>query len=102
MCPQNVARFYDNLKDFYDHHHYGAYQIWNCDESSAQVNKNGEGVVITKRRIRAIHTIVPNERGWIYVLVAMNSAGHTMPNYYVFKGKRPREEYILLCEDGHA
>ena len=23
-----------------------------------------------------------------------------MPNYYVFKGKRPRQEYISLCEDG--
>ena len=22
-----------------------------------------------------------------------------MPNYYVFKGKRPRQEYIRLCKD---
>ena len=35
LCPQNVARFYDNLKDLYDQHHYEAYQIWNCDESGA-------------------------------------------------------------------
>ena len=99
LCPQDVARFYDNLKDPYDQHHYEAYQIWNCDESGAQANKN-EGVVIAKMGTRAIHTIVPNERNWISMLVVMNSVRHTMPNYYVFKGKRPREEYISLCEDG--
>ena len=33
------------------------------------------------------------------MLVAMNSTGHTMRNYYVFKGKWPREEYISLYED---
>ena len=100
LCSQNVARFYDNLKDLYDQHYYEAYQIWNCDESGAQANKNGEGVVIAKKGTRAIHTIVPNERNWIFVLVVVNSIGHTMPNYYVFKRKRPREKYISFCEDG--
>ena len=43
---------------------------------------------------------MPNERQWLSILVAVNSARYTMPNYYVFKGKRSKQEYISLCEDG--
>ena len=43
---------------------------------------------------------MPNEIQWLLVLIAVNSARYTMPNYYVFKGKRPRQEYVFLCEDG--
>ena len=100
LCPQNVQRFYKNIKDLYKQHQYEPWQIWNCDETGAQTNKNGEGVVIAKRGTRSIHTIVSNERQQLSILVAMNSASYTMPNYYVFKGKRPRQEYIFLCEDG--
>ena len=53
-----------------------------------------------RRSTRSIHTIVPNEREWILVLVAINFAGSTMPNYYVFKEKRLRDKFIPLCEDG--
>ena len=43
---------------------------------------------------------MPNERQWLSVLVAVNVAGYTMPNYYIFEGKRPRQDYISKCEDG--
>ena len=92
--------FYNNLEDLYLEHEYEPSEVWNCDESGAEANKNGEGMVFARRGIRSIYTIVPKEREWISVLVAINSAENTMPNYYVFKGKRAREGFISLCEDG--
>ena len=43
--------------------------------------------------------MVPKERFWILILMAINLASEKMPNYYVFKRKRPRQEYIELCEN---
>ena len=99
LSPTSVFHFYYNLEQLYLEHKYEPLQIWNCDESGAQANKNGEATVFA-RKGRSIHTIVPNERQWIFVLVAVNSTSQTMPYYYVFKGKREREEFISYCEDG--
>ena len=41
-----------------------------------------------------------NERHWLSILVAVNSTRTTMPNYYVFKGKMPNQEFISKCENG--
>ena len=40
---------------------------------------------------------MPNETQWFLVLLSVNAAGKTIPNYYVFKG---REDFIAFCEDG--
>ena len=53
-----------------------------------------------RRGTKSVHTIVLNEREWISVLVALNSTEDTMPNHHIFKEKKPREEFILLCKDG--
>ena len=100
LCPQTVEQFYHNLESLYQQHNYETSQVWNCDESGAQANKNGEGAILALRGTRSVHAIIPNERQWISVLVSVNSAGHTMPSYYVFKGKRQRQEFISSCENG--
>ena len=71
LCPQNVERFYQNLKDLCDQYHYEPHQIWNYDEIGAQANKNDQRVVIARKGTRSVHTIVPNERQWILVLVCV-------------------------------
>ena len=100
LCPTNVAQFYENLEGLYQEHQYDTSQVWNCDETRAQANKNGEAMVFARRGIRSVHTLVPNERQWLSILVAINSARTTMPNYYVFKGKRPNPDFISKCENG--
>ena len=62
--------------------------------------------MLAKRGTKAVYTIVPNERIWTSVLVAINSVGETMPNYYVFKEKNQgkttldcvRMEHALECK----
>ena len=73
--------------------------MWNCDESGAQANKNGEGIIFARRGTKSVHTIVSNKRLWLSILVVVNSVKQTMPNFYVFKGKKPKEEIISFCED---
>ena len=90
LCPQHVTFFYKNLEDLYSQHQYESSQVWNCDENGAEANKNGERMVLAGRGIRSVDTIVPNEREWISILVAINAVGDTMPCYYIFKGKRPK------------
>ena len=99
LNPTNVAQFYANLEDLYSQNQYEAWQVWNCNESGAQANRNGEGVVFAKRGTKNVHTIVPQEREWLSVLVVVSSVGGTMPSYYVFKGKRPNADFISLCEN---
>ena len=56
--------------------------------------------ILVKKGIRVVHTIVLQYRTWILIFLSVNFVGETMPNYYIFKGKRPKEDYISLCEDG--
>ena len=47
-----------------------------------------------------IHTVLPNQREWLSVLVCINAAGDTILNFYIFKGKCFDRNYIEKCEFG--
>ena len=49
-----------------------------------------------------MHKLAPNEREHITTLTCINVAGQHIPNFYIFKGKGIRENYILHCEDQAA
>jgi hypothetical protein len=61
LCLNNVATFYDNLQHAYDLHNYDASKIWNCDEFSAQVDRIGGALMLTKARSKSMHSITPNK-----------------------------------------
>jgi hypothetical protein len=100
LCKDNVASFYDNLETLYSRHKYPPDRIWNCDEFGAQAGKNGGGVVIAKTGERRVHSIVRDQREWLYVLVCINTAGSAIPSFYIFRGKRFGKNYIERCEAG--
>ena len=95
-----VQVFYENLERLYNIHHYQPSQIWNVDEFGANVGKNGIGKAFALKRVRNVHSMIPNEREWLSVLTTINANGETLPNYYIFKGNRPRGDYLALCENG--
>jgi hypothetical protein len=101
LCPENVASLYMNLSNLYDQNKYEPHQVWNIDESGAQACKNGQSKVLAKSGTRAVYTLVPDEREWVTILCAINAVGETIPNFYIFKGKRRSRDYIQLCEN-HA
>ena len=49
-----------------------------------------------------MHKLAPNEREHLTTLECINAAGHHIPNLYIFKGKRIRENFIVHCEDQAA
>ena len=100
LCLVNVASLYDNLLDTYTRHKYPATHIWNCDESGAQAVRNGGGHVLAKRGIRSVHTITPDEREWLFVWSCINASGSSILNFYIFKGRSSRQNFIIKCEEG--
>lgn len=74
--------------------------IWNCDESGAQAGRNGGAIVIARKGARRVHSIVPNQREWLSVLVCINAEGTSIPSFYIFRGRRFRQNYIEKCEAG--
>ena len=46
LCLKNVQSIYNNLKEMYGKHNYPPSQIWNADESNAQVVCNGRALVL--------------------------------------------------------
>jgi hypothetical protein len=100
LCEDNVKSFYDNLQILYSTHNYSPDRIWNCDESGAQAGKNGGGIVIVRTGARRVHSIVPDQREWLSVLVCINAAGFSIPFFYIFRGKRFGQNYIQRCEPG--
>ena len=100
LCAENIKSFYDNLQSLLTLHQYSADRIWNCDESGAQAGRNGGGVVIARKGARHVHSIVPDQREWLSVLVCINADGVNIPSFYVFRGTRFRQNYIERCEPG--
>ena len=43
---------------------------------------------------------MPNECEWLIVLTCINAGGDKIPSFYIFRGKRMRDNYIRYCEDG--
>ena len=62
--------------------------------------KNGGGMVIARTGARRVQTIIPNQREWLSVLACVNAAGKAIPSFYIFRGRRFRQNYIQLCEPG--
>ena len=100
LCPSNVERFYTNLSAIYTQHKYQPSIIWNIDESGVQADRNGHIRVFASRGTRNMQCVVSNEREHLTILSAISASGVSIPNYYIFKGKRASKTYIQLCEDG--
>jgi hypothetical protein len=88
LYRDNVKSFYENVQILYSLHKYTPDRIWNCDESGVQARKNGGGVVIARTGARRVHSVVPDQREWLSVLVCINGIGKTIPSFYIFRGKR--------------
>ena len=65
LCAENVRSLYENLQHLYSLHQYSPDRIWNCDKSGAQAGRNGSAIVIARRGVRRVHSIVPNQREWL-------------------------------------
>jgi hypothetical protein len=74
--------------------------IWNADESGAQASRSGGGRVLAKTGAHNVHIITPNKREHISVLSCINAAGDSIPNFYIFKGKKFQRAHIAKCEAG--
>jgi hypothetical protein len=85
----------------YAAHSYPADHIWNCDEAGAQAGRNGGGtLVFAKKGTKSVYSIIPDQREWLSVLSCINAGRGSIPNFYIFKGKRMRRNYIARCEAG--
>ena len=56
---------------------------------------NGIGKVLASRGFRNVHSIIPNEREWIFVLTCINAKRDSISKYYIFRARR---DYLALCE----
>ena len=65
-----------------------------------QMGKNGGAHVIAWRGARNVHSLVPNKQKWMSILVCINVARASIPSFYIFCGKRFRQNYIEKCEPG--
>jgi hypothetical protein len=56
--------------------------------------------VIARRGACHVHSIVPDQREWLSVLVCINAAKLAISSFYIFCRKHFRENYIQRCELG--
>jgi len=47
-----------------------------------------------------MHSIIPNEHKWLFVLSCINVEGDSIPNFYILKGKQFGHNHIDHCESG--
>jgi hypothetical protein len=100
LCPDNVKTFYSNLRSLYDKYEYSPSRIWNCDESGVQAGQNGGAYVLARQGCRSVHQVITDKHEWMTVLTCINANGQSVPNFYIFRGKRFRRNYVVHCEHG--
>ena len=98
LSAENAGIFYDNLEILYNRYVYPPDRIWNCDETGVLAGKNGSAHIIAHRGAKNVHYIVPDKREWLSVLVCINADGASIPSFYIFRGKRLRQNYVKKCE----
>ena len=84
----------------YKIHHYPPNCIWNIDEIGCHTFQGGQAKVFAKTGIKGVHKVVPAEREWLSVPIAINASGQWIPNYYIFKRVRKLKNYVIKCEKG--
>lgn len=57
-------------------------------------------MVIAKIGTRSMQSIILNQRQWLSVLICVNAIGQAIPSFYIFCGKRYKQNYIQHCEVG--
>jgi hypothetical protein len=98
LCLANVESIYTNLFKAYEVGKYPLSQIWNCDESNAQASQNGGTLVLVQTNSWTVHSIILNEHEWLLMLSCINVVGVMFPNFYIFKGKHFKRNFIAQCE----
>jgi hypothetical protein len=56
--------------------------------------------VIVRTGTRWVHSVVPDQCEWLFVLVCINAVGVAISSFYIFRGKRFGQNYIQRCELG--
>lgn len=100
LSNENVTSFYDNLEKLYKSHDYELSHIWNCDELGVQARRGEQGKILAKKGFHNVHTITPKEQEWFTIFTCINAKGASIPNFYIFKGKRMSRNYIVHYESG--
>ena len=95
-----MTQFYTNLENLYNEHHYEPQCIWNINETKCQASQSGSTKVFAKRSIRGVHKVIPTEREWLSVLIAINANEGTIPHYYIFKRVKQIRNYVAYCKKG--
>ena len=70
------------------------------NEFSANTSKNGVGRVFVPKDFRNVCTLIPNEREWISFFTTISAQKDIISNFYIFKERRPRRNYLAMCEEG--
>lgn len=100
LCPTNVASFYTNLTEAYNAHDYQPNKIWNCDKSRAKVKRNRCAQILAQTSSKSMHLITPYDQKWLFMLCYINTVRESLPNFYIFKGKKFWWYFIKRCEIG--
>jgi hypothetical protein len=58
LCPNNIVIFYENLQHVSNLQNNNVHQIWNSNKFGAQVGHNDDVFVLTKTRLKKMHTII--------------------------------------------
>jgi hypothetical protein len=62
--------------------------------------KERRAMIIAKKEAKHMHSIVSNQREWLFVLICVNASRQAIPGFYIFRGKRIWQNYIKHCEAG--
>jgi hypothetical protein len=87
-----------NLKALYEIHHYDAHHVWNANETGAQACRGGGALIIAKKGSRVVHSVIPDDKEWMFVLSCVNAGGRAIPLFYIFWWRRFRRNYISGCK----
>lgn len=91
---ENVRRFFDNLADVFDRHHFEPQNIYNVDETGCTTVQKPTKVLATKG-VKQVGSITSQERGTLVTMcLAVSAIGNSVPPMLVFPLARYHDHFI--------
>jgi hypothetical protein len=88
------------LQTLYNQHSYVLYHVWNLDEIGIQVPRHVGVKALVKRKSNVVYNIIPKSQEWLTINCVLNATRFILLRFYIFRGKRLRDDYIKLYKLG--
>ncbi len=98
LSSYSCSSLCNNLQTLYTWHKCNVDHIWNSYETCIQIKWQYTAKFLTRRNSHQAYITTPKSKEWLIEICVENVIGGSLLGFYIFKGKRIKEDDIKHCK----